>query len=226
MENKYINGKIYKIISPSNPELVYYGSTINKLCKRMCKHRDDAKRNSEKSTSSKQILDCGDAMIVLVENCPCNSREELIKKEAEYIMNSNCVNKRVPGKPVNHKERYEANKEKMQQKARQYREENEEKIKQYHKIYQQNNQEEIRQKKKEYASKHKDQLREFHQNYFQENKEKLYEYLKDYREKHKEKITCECGGIFSKQGKNRHLLTRRHKNTWMSKVKTLIFNSF
>ena len=31
--------------------------------------------------------------IELVENYPCNSKEELEKKEGEYIKNNECVNK-------------------------------------------------------------------------------------------------------------------------------------
>lgn len=100
MSNKYENSKIYKIVSPSNPDLVYYGSTIQKLSIRMAGHR--ARLN--KCTSS-MVLDKGDAIILLVENYSCNSKEELLKKEGEYILNNECVNKNVAGRTS--KERYQ-----------------------------------------------------------------------------------------------------------------------
>jgi hypothetical protein len=86
----YQNSKIYKIISPSNPDLIYYGSTTQKLYYRMVGHKN--KNNS----TSKKILCFDDAIIVLVESYPCNTKEELLKKEREYILNNNCVNKQIP----------------------------------------------------------------------------------------------------------------------------------
>jgi hypothetical protein len=47
---------------------------------------------------SKQVLDVGDAIIVLVEACPCNNKEELKAKEAYYINRYDCTNKQVPGR--------------------------------------------------------------------------------------------------------------------------------
>jgi len=122
--NKYNNGKIYKIISYSNPDLVYYGSTIQPLSKRM-----DAHRNSKGRYKSEQIIELGDAKILLVENYSCNSKEELIRKESEYILNNNCVNKVVPGRT--RKEWSEANKDLIKQNSKEYYEANKEVIKEY-----------------------------------------------------------------------------------------------
>ena len=83
----YQNSKIYKIISPSNPDLIYYGSTTQKLSVRMAGHRMNSKTNRG-GESSKEILCFDDANIILVENYPCNSKEELFKKESEYILNN------------------------------------------------------------------------------------------------------------------------------------------
>lgn len=96
MSNKYQNSKIYKIVSPSHPELVYYGSTTEKLCRRMTKHRSDFKRGE--SIRSNEILQYEDAIILLVENYPCNNREELNKKEGEYMLNNICINKNIAGR--------------------------------------------------------------------------------------------------------------------------------
>ena len=93
----YIECKIYKIISYSYPELVYYGHTYQKLSQRMTTHR--SKTNT---SSSKQIIEKGDAVILLVLNYPCDDKEQARAKEAEYIINNICVNKNIPGRT--HKE--------------------------------------------------------------------------------------------------------------------------
>ena len=87
----YQNGKIYSIRSRSRPDLVYVGSTIQPLSVRLGKHK--LPRNK---SSSKQIIDIGDAYIELIENCSCNSKEELLKREGEIMRSMDCVNKRNP----------------------------------------------------------------------------------------------------------------------------------
>ena len=47
-DNKYSRGKIYKIISPSHPELVYYGSTCNDLYKRLHQHKQPNNNTNSK----------------------------------------------------------------------------------------------------------------------------------------------------------------------------------
>ena len=84
--NKYNKGKIYKITSP-NTEDVYYGSTILSLNKRFRTH---------KKCNSKKIIDAGDAKVELVENYPCESKQELLWRERYYIENFDCVNKMKP----------------------------------------------------------------------------------------------------------------------------------
>ena len=125
----YNNSKIYKIISPSNPDLVYYGSTTQPLSKRLADHMSLYKKGTS-NTTSKQILCFDDAIILLVENISCNSKEELHKKEGEYILNNICINKRIAGMPRNEtNKRYrENNKETIKENNKQYRELNKEKI--------------------------------------------------------------------------------------------------
>ena len=132
--NKYEHSKIYKIVSLSNPDLVYYGSTIQSLSMRMASHRADMKKEKCICKSS-IVIEKGDAVIMLVENFPCKSKEELLKKEGEYILNNNCVNKTVSGRTP--KEYYEANKDKIKE----YYQANKEKIKQQSKEYYRSNKE-------------------------------------------------------------------------------------
>lgn len=86
----YQQGKIYSIRSLSRPELVYVGSTVQPLPKRFFGHK--APNNS---TSSKQIIDIGDAYIELIEMYPCDNIEQLRQREGEIIRSMDCVNKNM-----------------------------------------------------------------------------------------------------------------------------------
>jgi len=157
----YSSSKIYKIVSPSNPDLIYYGSTTQKLCVRMAGHRRHLKKGS--NISSKQILCFDDAIILLVENFSCNSKEELHKKEGEYILNNKCVNKVIAGRN-----------------AKEYREDNKDKIKQYR--------DNTKDKTIQYKDENKEKLKDYIKKYREDNKDKIKEKLKQYRENNKEKI--------------------------------------
>jgi hypothetical protein len=99
MDNqKYKNGKIYKLVSTQTDE-VYYGSTIDSLPKRKSKHKYSYKQwleNKCKYTASFELFKFGDVEIVLVESFPCNSKYELFAREWYYIENNKCVNKCNP----------------------------------------------------------------------------------------------------------------------------------
>ena len=164
----YKNGKVYKIVSPSHPELVYYGSTVQKLNVRMGghRHRPDA--------TSKLILCYDDAIIVLVESVPCNTKEELTKKEAEYILQNKCVNKRVPlQKTKDEKALYEKT----------YRIDNDEKIKVRRKANYNDNREKELERAKTYKLNHQEENKEYQRQYRANNPEYMKEYMRAYRKK-------------------------------------------
>jgi hypothetical protein len=91
------NCKIYKVVSLNNPELVYYGHTSQTLAQRFTTHKSKANKSR-----SKQIIDKGDAVILLVEDYPCQSEDQARAREAFYILNNVCVNKNLPNR--NHKD--------------------------------------------------------------------------------------------------------------------------
>ena len=98
----YQDGKIYKIVC-DDKDLVYIGSTCEPtLARRLAKHkssyRDWLKDNRKLYTTSFKILKKNNVDIVLVESCPCNSKDELHKRERHYIESFKCVNKFVPGR--------------------------------------------------------------------------------------------------------------------------------
>lgn len=138
----YEKAKIYKLWSPSK-NLIYYGSTIQTLTERLSKHKDDYK--NKKNLASELILKCEDYKIELLEDYPCKNRQELNKKEGEYIKNAQrgahplieCVNKHVAGRTM--KEYYLDNIEKYKQ----YNKNNKARIKQYYKEYYQRSKNEL-----------------------------------------------------------------------------------
>ena len=87
----YQNGKIYKIISQHTDKCYVGSTTIKYLSMRLAKHRWSYERNL--GTTSKYILELGDYEIVLLELCPCNSKDELHMRERHYMDILDCVNK-------------------------------------------------------------------------------------------------------------------------------------
>jgi hypothetical protein len=141
----YNNGKIYKIVSNITDD-VYFGSTTQKLSKRIWSHRADYKmylQGKRCYISSFKILETGYYDIILVENFPCRTKEELHARERFYIENNNCINKNIPCRTdaeyrQDNKERY-----------KDYRKENKDMIAEYHKKWYLNNKDLHNQKKKE-----------------------------------------------------------------------------
>ena len=78
----YESGKIYDIRSPQTDK-IYSGSTTQKLCYRMTSHRNHHKIG--KKIMSNGLLGFGDAYIELLEDCPCENKEQLAKREGELI---------------------------------------------------------------------------------------------------------------------------------------------
>ena len=94
----YSQGKIYKLYSVSNEDLVYYGSTATTLNKRLTKHISEYKNDNIRACKSKLVIAACDYKIELIENYPCNSKAELERREGEYIRTNKCLNKVIPGR--------------------------------------------------------------------------------------------------------------------------------
>tara|TARA_R110000787_G_scaffold258125_1_gene363307 strand:+ start:69 stop:620 length:552 start_codon:yes stop_codon:yes gene_type:complete len=175
----YQKGKIYKLWSPQGTnEEVYYGSTCDELRFRKNGHKQKSNYCSSKILFEKY----DDVRIELVEDYPCNNKQELNKKEGEYIRENKCLNKYISGRTL--KEYRQDNKEKIQE----YHKNNKEKIQEYHKIWRENNTE----VKKDYNKE-----------YYENNKECLLN-------KYKKKVTCECGFILNKNNIKRHQKSSKH----------------
>jgi hypothetical protein len=150
----YGNGKIYRIepMCDHDDDAVYFGSTSQKLCRRMDTHRGNYKRWKDGKHNKVTVFNLFDkygvenCKIYLVENYPCDSKEELESREGYYIKNNVCVNKYVAGRT-----------------PKQYKIDNKEKIVENNKEYKLKNRDIIKVKNKEYKLKNKDKIsQKFH----------------------------------------------------------------
>ena len=154
----YQKAKIYKIIDV-NEEMVYVGCTINTLARRMAHHR--ACYNMKDFTTSHIIFDkygVENCKILLLENYPCNNKEELLKREGEYIKQTLCVNKVISGRT--REEYYQDNKEELAKTKKLWVEDNKLHVAEYNKTYNQNNKDTKQEYNKIYREKNKELLKE------------------------------------------------------------------
>ena len=135
----YINGKIYVIRNHIN-DLVYVGSTTQSLSKRFSWHKSN--RNCKKNKKyiiyqSFDELGIENFYIEIVELYPCSCKEELCKREGQYIRKfdsyKNGYNMRIAGRTQ--KEYNQENQEKIKEQKKIYREANKEYFINYHKKY-------------------------------------------------------------------------------------------
>ena len=180
-DNKYQQGKIYKIVCNITNE-VYYGSTINTLKRRLQNHTAKTKR----PCMSKQILDRGDYKIELIKDYPCNNEEELRWEERRIIDNNICINKFLP--IITEEEKIE----KKSIASKNWYNKNKEEILEKHKQYYKDNKEEINEREKKTKKK-----------YRENNKEEI-------EKKAKEKITCICGCVIRRDSLVKHKKSMKH----------------
>ncbi|MDC3409660.1 hypothetical protein OAY23_01890 [bacterium] len=191
----YSKAKIYKIFCNITGQ-TYYGSTVQPLYKRVNEHRSGFKRwkNGKYAyAKSYDIIERGDYDYSLVEEFPCDRKEQLHSRERYWIENNECVNKVIPGRTqkeyreVNkerRKEYYEQNKEQIRDKQKEYYEANKGKMLERCKEYREANKE----RRKEYREDNKEQIREYMKEYREANKEHIAERKKEYSEQNKEHI--------------------------------------
>ena len=194
--NKYEKGKIYKITSEQSDD-VYYGSTIKTLKHRLSEHKGHHKHyleNKHGYITSFKIIIFDDCKIELVQNFPCDCKEDLYKREGYYIRKYECVNEKIAGRTK--KEYARDNKIKIAKYQKEYARENKEKLAEYHAKYHELNKETVREQSKVY---------------YLLNKEKSVARAKAHYEKQKHlKYQCTCGAEVNYRSKGRHLKTNAH----------------
>jgi hypothetical protein len=95
----YGNGKIYKLVSDQDNQF-YVGSTIQKLCQRKTQHVCKSKNPNEMGRLVYEHFNqigWQNVKIILVETYPCDSVEELVKRERYwYELLKPSLNSRFP----------------------------------------------------------------------------------------------------------------------------------
>jgi hypothetical protein len=161
-------------------------------------------KNEKKYISSFELFELGDVEIILIESVNCNTKDELLKKEREYIEKyKDIIVNRL--NPITTKE------EKLQDK-RQYYEDNKEIILEQMKQFRDNNKEIIHKRKKKYYEENKEEISQKHKQYREENKEVL-------KQKQKQICDCECGNKYTISNKARHDKGNTHQ-TYLNSLQT------
>ena len=175
----YAKAKVYKIVDNTSDK-IYIGSTCEPtLARRLADHVQKYKRFVKEAhhfVTSFKVLESGDYDIQLIENFPCNSKDELHAREGHFIRLLECVNKVIPGRSdIDY--RLE-NKSKISTTQKKYRDENMVKVKMGKQAYYNNNKNAISTKSKQkyncscggkytHANKHIHAKTQHHQSYLQ-----------------------------------------------------------
>ena len=129
--NIYQLSKIYKIVC-NVTGLCYIGSTTQRLlCQRLLQHIRDYnkwKRGKHNFITSFKILENGNYEIILLDECPCETKDQLHKKERYWIGQNECVNRNIPSRTnqERHKVYQDVNKEQIAKQQNEFSEKNKE----------------------------------------------------------------------------------------------------
>ena len=182
----------------------------------------------------KLFIDDAIITIVLIEDYPCNNKNELKARELHHITNNICINLNKPwvseltgeewhkaygkeyrlthGEKIkeSRKEYQLAHSDKLKEYGKEYRLNNDDKIKEYLL----NNTDKIKERRRDYYLNNTDKIKEDSKEYYSNNIEKC----KDYRKMNADKVKynliqllkCECGQEVRKGEKTRHSKTNKH----------------
>jgi hypothetical protein len=203
--NKYQNGKIYKIWSLETDE-IYVGSTCCPLYKRMFKHRESFRLGTKshyKLYREMERLGEPSFRIELVEDYPCDSIDELHKREGFWIRELKAsLNTRMAGRTK--QEYYLEHLEETKEYKKKWQQENKDKLKEKHYDYYQKHKQEILSRVKENTKLHYDERKHYAKKYREENKEQIQAH------KSETHICTVCGSTYTNCHKARHERTKKH----------------
>ena len=105
ISNKYLKGKIYKVVDIGYNKC-YVGSTCAELSHRMSGHINKYKGfiNGKEQKGKVRVYDLfneygvENCKIELIEYYPCDTLQELERREGEHIKNNKSINKIVAGR--------------------------------------------------------------------------------------------------------------------------------
>ena len=162
----YSKGKIYKITGGG---LTYVGSTVDTLSRRLAGHRKFLKQYKKEGKtggiSSFQILEFPDCEITLIEDVPCERKEQLLRKERYWIENMVCVNKIHPLRT-----------------KQEYRKDNADQYKKKSKEYDTLNKDKIRARKQKYYLDNIEEKKKYYENNIEKKKERKKQFYENNKE--------------------------------------------
>lgn len=206
----YKNGKLYKLTNSVNDD-IYIGSTAETtLARRMTNHRKDAKTRKSYLYQQMRLIGIENFKIVLLEDYPCENKDQLRAKEDEWIQ-------RLKPK-LNQVRAYRTDEELRDYKAQYYNEHKDKLLNQSIKYYEEHKDERLDYQAK-YRDEHRDKINERQAMYYLEHKDERLEYQTKYRQdnkerinaKQKEKIICDiCQCKIRKDSKAKHEQSKKH----------------
>ena len=94
----YSKGEIYKLVSDGTDD-IYIGSTTQKLYKRLAVHKCTCfKHYGNCYCSSRHLFQKGNVKIILLEDHPCERKEQLLARERHWIETLPNINYQIPGR--------------------------------------------------------------------------------------------------------------------------------
>lgn len=228
-ENKYANGKIYRIwVDWCDKQ--YIGSTIVHLSVRKGQHKFNAKKRRQDSLLYKEIAenDYEGFHVELIEYYPCTNKGELLAREGYYIRKSISEGVTLYNKCIECGNNEEFRKEKIEkdrQHMKKYRKEHKMELSEKQKKYREEYKMELAEKQKKYRETHKEELTKSKKSYYERNKSEINRKNKEWVNrnkdkvllKNKEKYECVCGSFVLLYGKARHERSKKHQDFVTSK---------
>jgi hypothetical protein len=188
----YHNGKIYKITDGVG---VYIGSTTVPLSQRLAEHKNSKRQyekgNRKRKCTSYEVLN-DESVITLLEDFPCERKEQLLSRERYHIENNACINKCMPIRTE----------EEMKQAKLQYRQANNSAICERNKVYNLKNKEKITKSRRQYRENNAVLIKEHKKEYYQRERAVILERRKQQYLENRDKINERRKELY-KQKKNK-----------------------
>ena len=85
MDNRYANGKIYKLVNDVDSE-IYVGSTCLPLHKRLYDHKVAARASPRRQVYAHlNKVGWDNTHIILIETYECSNKDELVRRERQWV---------------------------------------------------------------------------------------------------------------------------------------------
>ena len=177
--------------------------------------------SKKRPITSFKLFEIGVPIITLVEDFPCDRKEQLLARERWHIENNECVNRNTPNMT-----RQETNQKYMRthrEHIKKYQEERKDEKREYDKQYRIDNNEMVVIRKKKYYEQNKEKIYASNKIYNDANRDKINariaQWVENNQEKRKESLKkygakewkCECCDVIVLlRSKGRHMKTEKH----------------